>query len=76
MDFYDYFLRPVSSWTMSEAIPRLADNLTIFNNNVDWDYLNEALAHFWSALAHLTTGIGKGALDFMDEFHVPENQPA
>lgn len=73
MDFYDYFLRPVSSWTMSEAIPRLADNLTIFNNNVDWDYLNEALEHFWSALAHLTTGIGQGALDFMDEFHVPEN---
>lgn len=73
MDFYDYFLRPVSSWTMSEAIPRLADNLTIFNDNVDWDYLNEALAHFWSALAHLTTGIGQGALDFMDEFHVPEN---
>ncbi len=73
MDFYEYFLKPVSSWTMSEAIPRLADNLTIFNNNVDWDYLNEALAHFWSALAHLTTGIGQGALDFMDEFHVPEN---
>lgn len=73
MDFYENFLSPLADWTMSEEIPELADNLTIFNNEVDWDRLNEALAKFWSALARLGTGIGQGAIDFMDEFHVPEN---
>lgn len=76
MDFYEHFLKPVSVWTMSEAIPELTDNLTIFNNKVDWEKVNGALANFWRALSRLTIGIGQGAIDFMNDFHVPENAAA
>lgn len=76
MDFYDYFLRPVSSWTMSEAIPELVDQVTAFNNNVDWPNLNGALAEFWSALAGMTTGIGQGAIDFIKYFKIGEGLAA
>lgn len=72
MDFYEYFLKPISSWTMSEAIPALVDEVTKFNNTVDWPGLNDALAKFWGVLSKLTTGIGQGAIDFVKDFHIGE----
>lgn len=73
MDLYERFLVPVSDWTMSEAIPELANCLTTFNDSVDWENLNESFGEFWGALSRLTIGIGQGAIDFMYEFDVPEN---
>lgn len=72
MDFYQNFLAPVSDWTMSSAIPRLVDEVTKFNNKVDWPNLNDALTKFWSALSHLTTGIGQGAIDFVKNFKISD----
>lgn len=67
MDFYDNFLRPVSVWTMSEAIPRLVDALTDFNNEINWNRINKSLADFWDAMAPFATSIGEGIVEFYED---------
>lgn len=66
MDFYENFLKPISVWTMNEAIPRLVDALTRFGNTIHWDELNAALSDFWSALAPFAQTVGEGLVSFFE----------
>lgn len=66
MDFYENFLKPISVWTMNEAIPRLVDALTRFGNAIHWDELNAALSDFWSALAPFAQNVGEGLVSFFE----------
>lgn len=66
MDFYENFLKPISVWTMNEAIPRLVDALTQFGNTIHWDELNAALSDFWSALAPFAQNVGEGIVSFFE----------
>lgn len=76
MNFYESFLKPIATWTMSSAIPQLVDELTKFNNKVNWDYLNNSLDRFYGVLAKMVTGIGQGAVDFVKDFHIAEGAAA
>lgn len=76
MNFYESFLKPVATWTMSDAIPELVDELTKFNNKVNWDYLNSSLDRFYGVLAKMVTGIGQGAVDFVKDFHIADGAAA
>lgn len=67
MDFYENFLKPISVWTMNEAIPRLVDALTRFGNTIHWDELNAALSDFWSALAPFAQNVGEGLVSFFEK---------
>ena len=40
MDFYEEFLKPIATWTMSDAIPDLVDSLTELINGIDWGNAN------------------------------------
>lgn len=66
MDFYENFLKPISVWTMNEAIPRLVDALTRFGNTIHWDELNAALSDFWSVLAPFAQTVGEGLVSFFE----------
>lgn len=66
MDFYENFLKPISVWTMNEAIPKLVDALTRFGNTIHWDELNAALSDFWSALAPFAQTAGEGIVSFFE----------
>lgn len=76
MNFYESFLKPVATWTMSSAIPELVDELTKFNNKVNWDYLNSSLDRFYGVLAKMVTGIGQGAVNFVKDFHIADGAAA
>ena len=76
MNFYESFLKPIATWTMSDAIPALVNELTKFNNKVNWDYLNSAFECFYSVLAKMVTGIGQGAVDFVKDFHIADGAAA
>nr|DAT53003.1 MAG TPA: minor tail protein [Caudoviricetes sp.] len=74
MDFYEYFLVPVGTWTMNGAIPQLVDALTNFGNNIHWEELNKSLKNFWDALAPFAKNVGQGLVDFYkDLLNVGEN---
>lgn len=72
MNFYESFLKPIATWTMSSAIPQLVDELTKFNNNVDWNFLNDAFNQFYKVLSKLVVGIGQGAINFIKNFKITE----
>lgn len=76
MNFYESFLKPIATWTMSSAIPTLVDEVTKFNNNVDWDFLNSALNSFYSVLSKMVVGIGQGAINFIQYFKIGEGLAA
>ncbi len=67
MDFYEKFLKPISVWTMSEAIPDLVDALTDFNDKIKWDEINEALSNFWEALEPFAESVGRGLVNFFKD---------
>lgn len=72
MNFYESFLKPIATWTMSSAIPQLVDELAKFNNNVDWNFLNDAFDQFYKVLSKLVVGIGQGAINFIKNFKITE----
>ncbi len=76
MNFYESFLKPIATWTMSSAIPALVDEVTKFNNNVDWNFLNGALDSFYSVLSKMVIGIGQGAVNFVKDFHIADGAAA
>ena len=71
MDFYEDFLKPLSVWTMSEAIPRIVDCFTSFNNSVDWNNLREKIDSVWKALEPFAEHIGEGLLWFIENVLTP-----
>lgn len=64
MDFYEGFMKPMSVWAMSSAVPRLVDIMSAFINKVDWDKILAALRNFWDALAPFAQNVGQGLVDF------------
>lgn len=68
MDFYEHFLKPLSVWTMSKAVPQLVDAFTRFNNEIDWKGLNKSLDNLWKALAPFAQKLGQGLVNFIEDF--------
>lgn len=64
LDFYEYFLKPLAVWTMSEAIPQLLDIFSDFVERVDWEALNKSLEEFWKALEPYAENFGQGLINF------------
>lgn len=67
LDFYEYFLKPLAVWTMSEALPQILDILTDFEREVDWESLNSALERFWQAIEPYAEQFGQGLIDFFED---------
>lgn len=63
-DFFDYFLAPLTTWTMSSAIPQLLDIMSRFIKEVDWNKINSSLEKFWKALEPFAENIGQGIINF------------
>lgn len=66
-DFFDYFLAPLATWTMSSAIPQLLDIMTRFIKEVDWNKINSSLEKFWKALEPFAENIGQGIINFFSD---------
>lgn len=66
-DFFDYFLAPLGTWVMSSAIPQMADIITKFIKDVDWERINKALERFWKALEPFAEAIGQGLINFFSD---------
>ena len=64
MDFYEGFMKPMSVWAMSNAVPQLVDIMSAFINKVDWEKILAALRNFWDALAPFAQNVGQGLVDF------------
>lgn len=71
MDFYDSFMKPLSVWTFSEALPRLVDCFTRFNNDVAWESIRTALDNVWRSLEPFAENIGEGLLWFYENVLTP-----
>lgn len=71
MDFYESFLEPMAVWTFSEALPRLIDCFTSFNNNVDWENLRNSLNGVYEAVEKFAENIGEGLLWFIENVLTP-----
>lgn len=67
LDFYDYFLEPLASWTVGKGFPQVIDILTRFNTDVDWEAINKALERFWKAIEPFAEAIGQGIIDFFSD---------
>lgn len=67
MDFYEGFMKPMSAWVMSSAIPQLVDIMTAFINNVDWEKILAALRNFWDAMAPFAQNVGQGLINFFSK---------
>lgn len=66
MGFLEYFLAPLATWTMSSAIPQLANILTQFIYSVNWDKITESLNNFWKALEPFAENVGQGLINFFE----------
>lgn len=64
LDFYEYFLAPVASWTMNKALPTLLKTLTDLGNKVSWDLINHSLEILYKVLSKFAVGIGNGLILF------------
>lgn len=67
LDFYEYFLKPLSVWFMSSALPQLLDILTELIEKVDWEKLNKSLEEFWKAIEPYAEQFGQGLIDFFSD---------
>lgn len=63
-DFWDYFLKPLGSWTLGTGFPRFVDITNDFLTNIHWDDINNALRGFWQVLEPFAEDVGEGLLDF------------
>lgn len=66
LNFYEDFLKPVATWTLGEALPRLVDVFTNFSKGINWENLVDALRKVYEVLAKLTIGIGSGFISFVE----------
>ncbi len=67
LDFYDYFLAPLGTWTLSEGLPKLLDSFTSMSSAIKWEDLNKSLESFWKGLEPITEAVFDGAIDFFGE---------
>lgn len=66
-DFVEYFLAPLGTWVMSSALPQLADIISGFIEDVNWEKINASLERFWRALAPFAMSIGQGIINFYSD---------
>lgn len=66
-DFVEYFLAPLGTWVMSSALPQLADIISGFIEDVNWNKINDSLERFWQALAPFAMSIGQGIINFYSD---------
>lgn len=71
IDFVEYFLKPLSEWTMNEAIPRLVDALTEGLAQVNWEAIRQGLIELWKALEPFAENVGEGLLWLWENVLVP-----
>lgn len=67
MDFYEGFMKPMSVWVMSSAVPQLVDIMIAFIDKVDWEKVLAALRNFWDALAPFAQNVGQGLINFFSK---------
>lgn len=65
LDAYENFFAPLGTWTMSEAVPQLADIVTEFCNEVKWGKIRDGLNGIWKALQPIIKAIGQGFIDYL-----------
>lgn len=63
-DFVEYFLAPLGTWVMGNALPQLADILSRFIEDLDWEKINISLEKFWKALLPFAQAVGQGIINF------------
>ncbi|WP_124067505.1 hypothetical protein [Clostridium sp. E02] len=66
LDFYADFLKPVTVWGIGNGLPRLLDVMTNLSKKIKWEQFVDALDDVYKALSHLTIGIGKGLISFIE----------
>ncbi len=71
IDFFEYFLKPLGTWTMNKALPRLVDVLTKGLAKVDWEKIRGALQRLWKVLEPFAEKVGEGLLWFFEHVLVP-----
>lgn len=70
--FYDYFLKPVGTWTLGEGLPRLIDILANGLSKIDWQSILFGFDNLWESLAPFVTDIlGEGLLWLLENVLVP-----
>lgn len=65
MDFYEEFLKPIATWTMSDAIPDLVDSLTELINGIDWGNANSLFKSTFGLLSDMLITIGDVAKNIL-----------
>lgn len=70
-DFYNSFLKPMSTWTLGTGIPNLIGSLNKLLNMIDWKKLCSSLNGVWKALEPFAEQVGTGLLWFIDNILVP-----
>ena len=58
MDFYEEFLKPIATWTFSDAIPKLTDAFSELINGIDWKGANNTFKSLFSFLSEVLVDIG------------------
>lgn len=66
MDFYNSFLKPMSTWVLGEGLIRFFEITNALLNEINWDKLRESLDRLYKALLPFGEAIGKGLLDFYE----------
>lgn len=69
--FYNNFLVPVGTWTLSEGLKRLFDITNALLKEINWDKLLNHLDRFYTNLAKLTIISYTSVLDFYERFLKP-----
>lgn len=64
MDFYEDFLVPIGTWTMNEALPKLASWMKTVAERLKKSNLLQNLRGLWKILSKFATDVGTGLIDF------------
>lgn len=70
-DFYNTFLKPLSSYVVNDAIPHLLNSMADSIARMDFKKLNEGLHNLFEALEPITEQLIAGLLSFYDNFLAP-----
>lgn len=65
-NLYNNFLKPLSTWTLGKGLPKLADVMQDFADDVDWGDLADDLNRFYKGIEPFAEGIGEGLIHFVD----------
>ncbi len=70
-NFYQRFLLPVATWTITDALPQFLATTAVAVEKVDWEGLLDSLDNLWIALAPFAENVGTGLLWFYENVVVP-----